>query len=111
MMITSGLYISYSWGDDSSPEAREREEIVVDLCHSFAKRGIVIHRDKDEVRSGDSIEEFGERIAKAPVVLAVISYRSLRSECCMKPGYVAVVKPRNFLQMSLLLFSRMPCLT
>jgi hypothetical protein len=83
MMITSGLYISYSWGDDSSPEAREREEIVVDLCHSFAKRGIVIHRDKDEVKSGDSIEEFGERIAKAPVVLAVISYRSLRSEWCM----------------------------
>ncbi len=76
-------YISYAWGDDESPEGIEREAIVDDLCRSFAEAGIVIGRDKNEVKIGDSIEAFGERIAKAPLILAVISHRSLRSEWCM----------------------------
>lgn len=76
-------YISYAWGDDESPAGVEREEIVNDLCRSFADAGIIIGRDKNEVKIGDSIEAFGTRIAKAPVILAVISHRSLRSEWCM----------------------------
>ncbi len=80
---TPAAYVSYSWGDDSSPEARERESIVDDLCRSFAEVGIVIGRDKNEVKRGDSIEAFGRRIASAPLILAMISRKSLRSEWCM----------------------------
>ena len=76
-------YISYAWGEDKTPEGREREAIVDDLCRSFAEVGIVIGRDKNEVKIGDSIEAFGRRIAKAPVILAVISQVSLRSKWCM----------------------------
>ena len=82
-MTMPAAYISYAWGDDASPEGREREAIVDDLCRSFAEEGIVIGRDKNEVKAGDSIEAFGKRIAKAPLILAVISHRSLRSEWCM----------------------------
>jgi internalin A len=75
-------YISYAWGDDT-PEGKEREAIVDDLCRSFAEVGIVIGRDKNDVKPGDSIEDYGKRIAKAPVILAVISQKSLRSKWCM----------------------------
>jgi hypothetical protein len=82
-MSTPAAYISYAWGDDKTPEGLEREAIVDDLCCSFAEVGIVIVRDKNEVKPGDSIEKFGVRIAKAQIILAVISERSLRSEWCM----------------------------
>ena len=82
-MSTPAAYISYAWGDDKTPDGLEREAIVADLCRSFTEVGIVIGRDKNEVRPGDSIEAFGVRIAKAPLILAVISARSLRSEWCM----------------------------
>ncbi|MFN7677741.1 MAG: hypothetical protein ACK5QW_03980, partial [Cyanobacteriota bacterium] len=39
--------------------------------------------DKNEVKIGDSIKKFGDRIAKAPLILAVISKKSLRSKWCM----------------------------
>jgi hypothetical protein len=82
-MTSPAAYISYAWGDDDSPEGKEREAIVDDLCRRFATVGIVIGRDKNEVKPGDSIEAFGKRIAKAPLILAVISGKSLRSEWCM----------------------------
>ena len=82
-MTLPAAYISYAWGDDKTAAGREREAIVADLCRSFAEVGIVIGRDKNEVKPGDSIEAFGVRIAKAPLILAVISERSLRSEWCM----------------------------
>ena len=55
-MSTPAAYISYAWGDDKTPEGLEREAIVDDLCCSFAEVGIVIIRDKNEVKPGDSIE-------------------------------------------------------
>ncbi|MFM9104759.1 MAG: hypothetical protein ACKOPS_27015, partial [Cyanobium sp.] len=79
-MTTPAAYISYAWGDDASPEGRDREAIVDELCRSFTEVGIVIGRDKNDVKAGDSIEAFGKRIAKAQLILAVISHRSLRSE-------------------------------
>jgi internalin A len=82
-MSKQAPYISYAWGDDGTPEGREREAIVDDLCSSFAEVGIEIGRDKNEIKPGDSIEKFGVRIAKASLILAVISARSLRSEWCM----------------------------
>jgi hypothetical protein len=76
-------YISYAWGEDDTPEGREREAIVDDLCRSFDEVGIVIGRDMNDAKPGDSIEDYGKRIAKAPVILAVISHKSLRSDYCM----------------------------
>ena len=81
-MPTPAAYISYAWGDET-PQGQEREAIVDDLCRSFAEVGIVIGRDKNMLNHGDSIEAFGTRIAKAPVILAVISRKSLRSKWCM----------------------------
>jgi len=81
-MPTPAVYISYAWGDEA-PEGQEREAIVDDLCRSFAEVGIEIGRDKNEVKTGDSIEKFGRRIAKAPLILAVISHKALRSQWCM----------------------------
>jgi internalin A len=75
-------YISYAWGDDT-PTGKAREAIVDDLCRSFADVGIAIGRDKNEIKAGDSIEAYGRRIAKADIILAVISHQSLRSDYCM----------------------------
>jgi hypothetical protein len=81
-MPTPAVYISYARGDDT-PEGKEREAIVDDLCRNFANARIVIGRDKNEVKLGDSIERLARRIASAPLILAVISHRSLRSHWCM----------------------------
>lgn len=94
-MTTPAAYISYSWGD-SSPEGKEREAIVNDLCSRFAEVNIVIGKDKNEVEMGDSIEAFANRIANAQVILAVISRQSLRSKWCMIYELYAAFMRRGF---------------
>ena len=46
-------FVSYAWGDDTSPEAREREDVVDGLCAAAETRGIHIIRDKTTLRTGD----------------------------------------------------------
>ena len=77
------VYVSYAWGEDSTKSGRRREEIVDRLCEALKESGRVIGRDKDRMRSGDSIERFAGEISRAKRIVAVTSEKSLNSEFCM----------------------------
>lgn len=77
------VYVSYAWGDDT-PEGMEREKIVDELCEVLETRDrIVVGRDKRRQKIGDSIEDFAAQIARADLLLAVVSSKYLRSYHCM----------------------------
>lgn len=77
------VYVSYAWGDDS-PEGKEREQVVDELCEALQTQdGIEVGRDKRRQAIGDSIEDFAAEIAKARIVLVVMSKKYLRSRHCM----------------------------
>ena len=79
----SVIYVSYAWGEDTTPEGQRREDIVDLLCLKIKASGREIGRDKTHMRAGDSINRFAQEISKAERVVAVISEKSLRSEYCM----------------------------
>jgi internalin A len=78
-------YVSYAWGDDTM-EGKEREAIVDRLCAEADGRGKTIIRDKTEIKIGDRISTFMDRIGKGAVngrVCIVLSDKYLRSAYCM----------------------------
>ena len=76
-------YVSYAWKDDKTPEGLRREEQVDAACAAAKARGTPIHRDKDDLRPGDSIERFMKRIASGDRVFIFLSGKYLRSIPCM----------------------------
>ncbi|MBX3326635.1 MAG: TIR domain-containing protein [Nitrospira sp.] len=76
------IFISYAWGDDT-PAGRQRGKVTDDLCAPLGQQGIKIHRDRDEMRPGDLISEFMDRLAEGDFVIVVMSDKYLRSEYCM----------------------------
>jgi internalin A len=78
------VFISYAWGD-ASPEGKERQQIVDGLVDALRKHPepITVHIDRDEMRPGDLISTFMDRLAAADRVIVVISDKYLRSEYCM----------------------------
>jgi internalin A len=76
------VFVSYAWGDDT-PEGRERQRVVDDLCAALGREGVKVHRDRDDMRPGDRISEFMDRLVDGDFILAVISDKYLRSEYCM----------------------------
>ncbi|HME24943.1 MAG TPA: leucine-rich repeat domain-containing protein [Acetobacteraceae bacterium] len=76
-------FVSYAWGDDMSPEAREREDVVDRLCAEAETRGVHIIRDKTTLRTGDRIAAFMRRIGTGDRVFVVLSEKYLRSPYCM----------------------------
>ena len=78
-----GYFVSYAWGDDSSPEAREREAIVDRLCAAAETRGVAIVRDKTTLRFGDRITPFIKRIGAGDRVFVILSEKYLHSPFCM----------------------------
>jgi len=80
---TSDWYVSYAWGDNSTPEGCEREEIVAKLCDTAASRGRKILRDKDVLGVGDSISAFMQRIGAGARIFVILSEKYLRSSYCM----------------------------
>ncbi len=76
------VFISYAWGDDT-PAGQQRAKVVDDLCAALGQHGITVRRDRDEMRPGDLIREFMDRLAEGDFVLLVISDKYLRSEYCM----------------------------
>jgi internalin A len=76
------VFVSYAWGD-ATPEGRQRAQVVDDLCAALDLQGVHVRRDRDEMRPGDLISEFMDRLTEGDYVLAVISDKYLRSEYCM----------------------------
>ena len=77
------VFVSYSWGDDSSAEARQRGQIVEDLCEVVQAERWQVVRDKTEVRYGDLISSFMKMLGQADLVIVVLSAKYLRSPYCM----------------------------
>lgn len=77
------VYVSYAWGEDTSEPGRTREAIVDRLCRAIEASGRLIGRDKNRMRSGDSIDSFANEISKAERIIAVISEKFLHSKFCM----------------------------
>jgi internalin A len=78
------VFISYAWGDDR-PEGKERQQFVDGLVDALRKHSepISVRIDRDEMRPGDLISAFMDRLAAADRVIVVISAKYLRSEYCM----------------------------
>ena len=76
------VFVSYAHGDESA-EGKRREKIVDELCAALGQQGINVRRDRDELRPGELISEFMDRLAEGDYVLAVISDKYLGSEYCM----------------------------
>jgi internalin A len=76
------IFVSYAWGDDT-PAGQQRAKVVENLCTTLGRQDITIRRDRDEMRSGDMISEFMDRIVDGDFVIVVISDKYLRSEYCM----------------------------
>ncbi len=54
-----------------------------DLCAALARHGQRVLRDKEELRWGDSIAEFMQRLSAGRCVILVLSADYLRSPFCM----------------------------
>lgn len=76
------VFVSYAWGDETA-EGRQRQEIVDDLCAALGTAGVKVRRDRDELRPGDLIGDFMDRLAGGDFIITVISDKYLRSEYCM----------------------------
>ena len=92
------VYVSYAWGDETDA-GREREQIVDELCQALEKYDdIIVGRDKRRQKIGDSIEGFAADIAKADIILAVISKKYLRSYHCMVEELHQTFRRSNFVR-------------
>ena len=80
------VYISYAWGDDT-PAGKTRAEVVDRLCSALEKDGFHPIRDRDQIRIGDLISLFIERLTRGDWVVTVISDKYLRSPYCMYEIY------------------------
>jgi len=78
------VFISYAWGD-RTPAGQERQRIVDGLVSALRKRpeGITVRIDRDEMRPGDLISAFMDRLSSADRIIVVISAKYLQSEYCM----------------------------
>ena len=79
-------FVSYAWGDDT-PEGRKREDAVNRICEHARARKIIVLRDKDMMRLGDSIPKFMQRLVTGDRVIVVLSNKYLTSPFCMYELY------------------------
>ena len=70
------VFVSYKWGGDS-------EALVDEIQRRLDERGILVTRDKSEVRYRDSIGQFMRRIGTGKCVIVILSKEYLQSKNCM----------------------------
>jgi internalin A len=80
------VYISYAWGDDT-PAGQIRGKVVDNLYSALEKDGFRPIRDRDQIRTGDLISQFIERLTRGDWVVTIISDKYLRSPFCMYEIY------------------------
>jgi internalin A len=80
------VLISYGWGDET-PDGQIRAQVVDELYAALEKDGFRPVRDRNEMRPGDRISAFINRLTHADLVVAVISDKYLRSPYCMYEIY------------------------
>jgi internalin A len=76
-------FISYAWGDDSTPEGIRRAAVVEKLCSDYAKAGVPIRRDISTLQFGDSLSAFVKRIGAGNRIFTILSKKYLESAWCM----------------------------
>ena len=74
--IQPEVFISYKWGGDG-------EALVDEIQGRMEERGVLVTRDKSEVRYRDSIEQFMRRIGTGKCVIVILSKEYLQSKHCM----------------------------
>ncbi|CAI9404881.1 hypothetical protein ANOBCDAF_04707 [Pleomorphomonas sp. T1.2MG-36] len=79
-------YVSYAWNDKTDP-SENLEEVVDGLCAEATKRGIHVHRDKDDIKLNGRISEFMARLARGDRIVVILSDRYLKSRACMTELY------------------------
>jgi internalin A len=77
------IFVSYAWGDDKTPEGRQRGEVVERLCQKLGEWGCQVVRDTHVMRAGDLVSDFMKRIGCADHILVILSDKYLRSPYCM----------------------------
>ena len=80
------VFISYAWGDDT-PEGKIRTQAVECLQSALEKDGFEIIRDRDQIKPGERISVFINRLTRADLVVAIVSDKYLRSPYCMYEIY------------------------
>jgi hypothetical protein len=81
------VFISYTW----DPPKRKGEsgipagyEVPVDAIESFlGSHGVLVMRDKSQVKRGDTLRDFMVKGARSPRVIVVHSDKYWRSPCCI----------------------------
>ncbi len=82
-------YVSYAWADDNTEEGTEREERVrafmeeANRAYAGGRLNAKLLRDREDARTGDSIYEFMERLARGDRIYIFLSARYLESFFCM----------------------------
>jgi internalin A len=77
------VYISYAWGDDSSPAARDRQKVVEGACEALEGHGWKVVRDVNTLHYGDLITDFMKTITRADRIVVILSEKYLQSTACM----------------------------
>ncbi|UAB73490.1 TIR domain-containing protein [Vibrio sp. SCSIO 43132] len=75
------IYFSYAWGDETD----ERQAMCNDIYSKLSEMDwLDVHRDKNSMELGDSIDEFERNIGRGDFIVLLVSEKSLQSEHCMK---------------------------
>ncbi len=69
-------YVSYAWEDEST-------SLVNRLCGEAKQRGIKVLRDVTELRFGESISQFMQKVGAGDRVFVILSGKYLKSPSCM----------------------------
>ncbi len=79
-MMSNEVFISYAWGGESEEVVNELESCLIS---PLEKQNISIVRDKRDLKYGELISNFMNRIGQGKAVVIVISDKYLKSQYCM----------------------------
>lgn len=74
--VQKEVFISYKWGGES-------EALVDQIQSKMEERGVLVTRDKSEIRYRDSIQQFMRRLGAGKCIIVVLGQAYLQSKNCM----------------------------